>query len=113
MAAVSWKNAKNPPNDHCFEIRRFRTWCRSRSLPYGVTCRAAKVYSAAFEQSGIIQAANLDNLFDLTEAFELQPPMLGDHLLVITNGGGVGVLATDSAENMVFRLNFVLQIFRK
>lgn len=72
----------------------------------GSLAGAAKVYSAAFEQSGIIQAANLDNLFDLTEAFELQPPMLGDHLLVITNGGGVGVLATDSAEKYGIPLEF-------
>eukprot|EP01106_Pelomyxa_sp_JSP_P008718 TRINITY_DN241_c0_g1_i35.p2 TRINITY_DN241_c0_g1~~TRINITY_DN241_c0_g1_i35.p2 ORF type:complete len:508 (+),score=136.99 TRINITY_DN241_c0_g1_i35:470-1993(+) len=27
-----------------------------------------------------------------------QPPMMGDNIIVITNGGGIGVLATDAAE---------------
>ncbi len=47
----------------------------------------------------MIQATDLDNLFDRTLALSLQPPMKGDNLLIITNGGGVGVLATDAAEN--------------
>ena len=64
----------------------------------GSLAGAAKVYGTAFEQAGIIQATDLNNLFDLTQAFELQPPMKGDHLLIITNGGGVGVLASDAAE---------------
>lgn len=73
----------------------------------GSLAGAAKVYGSAFEQAGIIQAANLDNLFDLTMAFELQPPMKGDNLLIVTNGGGVGVLATDSAERYGIPLKFL------
>jgi acyl-CoA synthetase (NDP forming) len=72
----------------------------------GSLAGAAKVYSAAFQQSGIIQAADLDNLFDRTLALSLQPPMNGDNLLIITNGGGVGVLATDAAENYGLPLKF-------
>jgi acetyl coenzyme A synthetase (ADP forming)-like protein len=72
----------------------------------GSLAGAAKVYSAAFQQSGIIQAADLDNLFDRTLALSLQPPMNGDNLLIITNGGGVGVLATDAAENFGLPLKF-------
>lgn len=64
----------------------------------GSLAGAAKVYGAAFQQSGVVQAADLDNLFDRTLALSLQPPMKGDNLLIITNGGGVGVLATDAAE---------------
>lgn len=72
----------------------------------GSLAGAAKVYGAAFSQSGVIQAENLDHLFDLTQAFEYQPPMLGDNLLIVTNGGGVGVLATDSAERAGIPLQF-------
>ncbi|MHC1771690.1 MAG: acetate--CoA ligase family protein [Flexilinea sp.] len=72
----------------------------------GSLAGAAKVYGAAFEQAGIIQATDLNNLFDLTQAFELQPPMEGDHLLIVTNGGGVGVLATDAAERFGIPLEF-------
>jgi len=64
----------------------------------GSLAGAAKVYGAAFTQAGVIQASGLDNLFDRTQALSLQPPMHGENLLIVTNGGGVGVLATDAAE---------------
>ena len=72
----------------------------------GSLAGAAKVYGAAFKQSGIIQVSDLNNLFDRTQALSLQPPMNGDNLLIITNGGGVGVLATDAAERDGIPLKF-------
>lgn len=72
----------------------------------GSLAGTAKVYSAALQQSGVIQATDLDNLFDRTLALSLQPPMKGDNLLIITNGGGVGVLATDAAERSGLPLRF-------
>lgn len=72
----------------------------------GSLAGAAKVYNAAFQQAGIVQASDLDNLFDRTLALSLQPPMKADNLLIITNGGGVGVLATDAAEKYGIPLKF-------
>ncbi len=72
----------------------------------GSLAGAAKVYGAAFQQAGVIQARDLDNLFNRTLALSLQPPMKGDNLLIITNGGGVGVLATDAAEHYGVPLKF-------
>ena len=72
----------------------------------GSLAGAAKVYGAAFQQAGCIQASDLDNLFNRTLALSLQPPMKGDNLLIITNGGGVGVLATDAAEKYDIPLKF-------
>lgn len=105
--------------------RRFMDVCRKASKPIiaiksgvsahgaaaaashtGSLAGAAKVYSAAFQQAGIVQASDLDNLFDRTLALSLEPPMVGDNLLIITNGGGVGVLATDAAEKYGVPLKF-------
>jgi len=72
----------------------------------GSLAGAAKVYGAAFQQAGVIQASDLSNLFDRTLALSLQPPMKGDNLIIITNGGGVGVLATDAAEKYGLPLKF-------
>jgi acetate---CoA ligase (ADP-forming) len=72
----------------------------------GSLAGAAKVYGAAFQQAGVIEAVDLDNLFDRTLALSLQPPMTGDNLLIVTNGGGVGVLATDAAEKNGIPLKF-------
>ena len=72
----------------------------------GSLAGAVKVYSAAFQQAGVVQATDLNNLFDRTLALSLLPPLKGDQLLVITNGGGVGVLATDAAERFGIPLKF-------
>ncbi len=72
----------------------------------GSLAGAVKVYGAAFQQAGVVQAADLNDLFNRTLALSLQPPMKGDNLLVLTNGGGVGVLATDAAEKSGVPLKF-------
>jgi acetyl coenzyme A synthetase (ADP forming)-like protein len=72
----------------------------------GSLAGAVKVYGAAFKQAGVIQATDLDDLFDKVLSLSLQSPMKGDNLLVLTNGGGVGVLATDAAERYGLPLHF-------
>ncbi len=72
----------------------------------GSLAGAAKIYSAAFNQAGVIQSQDLNNLFDRTLALSLMSPMLGDNMLIITNGGGIGVLATDAAEKSGIPLQF-------
>ncbi|HEY88638.1 MAG TPA: CoA-binding protein [Thermoflexia bacterium] len=72
----------------------------------GSLAGSGKIYTSAFEQAGVVPAADLNNLFDRTQALSLQPPMKGKNLLVITNGGGVGVLATDAAERSGLPLHF-------
>ncbi len=72
----------------------------------GSLAGAQKVYGAAFRQAGVIQATDLSDLFDCTLALSLQPPMQGENVLILTNGGGVGVLATDSAEQAGIPLSF-------
>ena len=72
----------------------------------GSLAGSAKVYEAAFKQAGVTQADDLNDLFDQTLALSLQPEMKGDNLLILTNGGGVGVLATDAAEKYGLPLKF-------
>ena len=72
----------------------------------GSLAGSAKVYEAAFEQAGVAQAEDLNDMFDTTLALSLQPTMKGDNLLIVTNGGGVGVLATDAAEKYGLPLKF-------
>lgn len=72
----------------------------------GSLAGSGKVYDAAFQQAGALRAMDLNNLFDRTLALSLQPPMDGDNMLILTNGGGVGVLATDAAERYGLPLKF-------
>ncbi len=72
----------------------------------GSLAGGAQVYNAAFKQAGVIQATDLDNLFYRGLTLSIQPPMKGDNFLIITNGGGNGVLATDAAERFGIPLKF-------
>jgi len=54
------------------------------------------VYDAAFERAGVLRVYSLEELFDAVETLALAKPPKGDRLAIVTNGGGIGVLATDA-----------------
>lgn len=55
-----------------------------------------QAYEALFAQTGMIRAETIDELFDLIECFERNRGLRHDHIAVITNAGGPGVLTTDA-----------------
>ncbi|MFA6530204.1 MAG: CoA-binding protein, partial [Candidatus Micrarchaeia archaeon] len=81
---------------------------------YGGALKAAKshtgnlagnylAYKAAFRQSKVIEAEGLDELFDFVKVFNQTLP-LGERMMVITNGGGLGVLTADAIEENGLKL---------
>ncbi len=54
------------------------------------------VYDAAFRRAGILRVTDLDELFDAVGTLATGVPITGDRLAILTNGGGMGVMATDS-----------------
>ena len=62
----------------------------------GALAGADAVYDAAFERAGILRVYSLEELFDAVETLALAKPPQGDRLAILTNGGGIGVLATDA-----------------
>ncbi len=63
-----------------------------------------KVFSYAFKQSGILRADTMEDAFDWARMLSLSPIPKGEKCLIITNGGGVGVLATDACEKEGIKL---------
>jgi len=55
-------------------------------------------YEAVFKQAGVIRAPTFPDLFDWAIAFSSLPLPEGDNVIILTNGGGAGVMATDEAE---------------
>lgn len=55
-------------------------------------------YETAFQQTGVIRARTMGELFDLAAAFANQPVPAGDRVAVITNAGGPGIVTTDNIE---------------
>ena len=64
----------------------------------GSLAGSVKVYQAACNQAHMIWATDLDDLLNKSQALAMQPPLKGDNVVIITNGGGIGVLGSDAAE---------------
>ncbi|MEE4603247.1 MAG: bifunctional acetate--CoA ligase family protein/GNAT family N-acetyltransferase [Desulfobacteraceae bacterium] len=54
------------------------------------------VYDAAFKRAGIVRVDTIEELFDCAELMAKQPHPRGPRLAILTNGGGPGVMATDT-----------------
>ncbi len=63
-----------------------------------------RVYRGAFRQSGVVEAGNVEELFDMARMVAYENPPAGKNVAVVTNGGGYGVLATDSIEETELEL---------
>jgi len=62
------------------------------------------VYDAAFRRAGVLRVRDIEEVFDAAETLAVSPPIAGDRLVILTNGGGVGVLATDTLLDLGGRL---------
>ena len=61
----------------------------------GALAGSDAVYDAAFRRAGVLRVRGLTELFDAAEVLALAKPPRGDRLLILSNGGGIAVLATD------------------
>jgi acetyltransferase len=57
---------------------------------------ADAVYDAAFRRAGMLRVADIEELFDAVETLATTRQAGGARLAILTNGGGIGVLAADS-----------------
>jgi acetyltransferase len=61
----------------------------------GALAGSDAVYDAAFRRAGFIRALDLDELFAAAETLGHVRSLAGNRLAILTNGGGLGVLAVD------------------
>jgi len=54
------------------------------------------VYDAVFRRAGMLRVRTLDEVFDAVETLAMTRHLKGERLAILTNGGGIGVLATDA-----------------
>jgi len=60
--------------------------------------------SAAFRRAGLVRVEELEELFNAAETLASLQPVAGNELLIVTNGGGAGVLAVDDLMRLDGRL---------
>lgn len=68
---------------------------RAAATHTGALAGSDAVYDAAFRRAGLLRVLDLGELFDAAETLGRQRPFPGRRLAILTNGGGVGVLAID------------------
>jgi acetyltransferase len=70
----------------------------------GALAGADAAYEAAFRRAGLLRVRELDDLFSAAEILARQPRLAGERLVILTNGGGAGVLAADRLAELDGRL---------
>ena len=62
----------------------------------GALAGSVAVYDAVFRRAGMLRVFDLDELFEAVETLAVARPPGGDRLAILTNGGGIGILAADA-----------------
>ncbi|MFP3985724.1 MAG: bifunctional acetate--CoA ligase family protein/GNAT family N-acetyltransferase [Candidatus Bathyarchaeia archaeon] len=62
----------------------------------GALCGEDAVYEAAFRRAGIVRVEAISDIFNCAETLAMQPNPEGPNLTIVTNAGGLGIMATDS-----------------
>ncbi len=71
---------------------------KAASSHTGSLAGSEAVYNAIFDETGIIRADTVDNLFNYAGAFSARRIPAGNRIAIITNAGGPGIIATDMTE---------------
>jgi acetyl-CoA synthetase (ADP-forming) len=77
---------------------RSRSGARAASSHTGSIAGQDVVYSAAFREAGVMRADTMTQAFDWLQAINENPVPRGEGVIIVTNGGGLGVLAADNCE---------------
>jgi acetyl coenzyme A synthetase (ADP forming)-like protein len=64
----------------------------------GALSSSDTAYDALFGQCGVIRVSSLEELFEYAKGFTCLVKPKGNRVVVLTNGGGMGIIATDAAE---------------
>ncbi len=70
----------------------------------GALAGSDAVYDAAFRRAGMLRVDTIEEIFAAVETLARAPKFLGDRLAIVTNGGGIGVMAVDRLAKMGGRL---------
>ncbi len=78
---------------------------KAASSHTGALAGSDAAFDAAFKQTGVYRARTMSELFDASEALASQPPLTGNGVAIVTNAGGMGVIATDYANDLGLELS--------
>jgi acetyltransferase len=74
---------------------RSATGAKAAMSHTGALSGSDAAYDAAFRRAGLLRVRELDDLFSAAAMLARHPRVAGDRLVILTNGGGAGVMAAD------------------
>jgi acetyltransferase len=75
---------------------RFLEGARAATSHTGALAGSDEVYDAAIRRAGMLRVKENTQLFTMVETLARARPPRGERLAIVTNGGGIGVMAVDS-----------------
>ncbi|QLH74427.1 MAG: acetate--CoA ligase family protein [Methanomassiliicoccales archaeon] len=75
---------------------RTSSGAKAASSHTGAMSGSDKIYDAVFQRSGIIRVRTIDEMLDLLMIFSSQPLPKDNRVAIVTNAGGLGVMAADA-----------------
>ena len=95
FARLARRVARNKP---IVAVKAGRTSAGVRAAGSHTAALAASdvAVNALFQQSGVIRADTIDEMFDLAACLDAQPLPAGKRVAIVTNAGGPGILAVDA-----------------
>ncbi len=87
---------------------------KAASSHTGALAGADIAYTKAFQQTGVIRAESIQDLFDYAVSLSMQPTPKGKSVAIITNAGGPGIVCTDAVEREGLKIaNFMPETIKK
>ncbi|MBC7081082.1 MAG: acetate--CoA ligase family protein [Thermoplasmatales archaeon] len=71
------------------------------------------IFSSAFKQAGVLRAESLEDGLNWVTTIALSPEPSGKNVVIVTNGGGLGVIAADACEKYGLHLFDDVETLRK
>lgn len=76
---------------------RSQAGARAAASHTGALAASDAVFDAAIARAGLLRVSTLDDLFLAAQTLAHKDDLTGERLLILTNGGGAGVMAADAA----------------
>jgi acetyl coenzyme A synthetase (ADP forming)-like protein len=91
------------------KVGKYSSGRRAATSHTGALVGQENAYEAAFRKAGVIRAETTEQLFDWARALAWCPAMDGPSIAVLTNAGGLGVIASDAVEGFGLKMAALAQ----
>ncbi len=81
----------------CFKAGKTQKGTEAVASHTGSLAGSSEIYSSVFKQAGIIEAKTSEDLFDFAKVLSKQPVLRDRKVAIVTDGGGFGIVAADTA----------------